>query len=132
MGLLPLITTVGTFFIDKLALDGDKAKLLAEFQATAMKATADVNLGNIGVNKVEAAHRSVFVAGWRPAVGWCCAIGVAWNAIGVIIAQIAVDLATNLSYTVPKADSSILLPLITGMLGIAGMRSFEKMKQVAK
>ena len=74
--------------VDKVIPDADaaqKAKQTIELEL--IKAANDINLAQVETNKTEAAHRSVWVSGWRPAVGWCCALGVFWMFIGSPAAQ---------------------------------------------
>jgi hypothetical protein len=80
--------------------------------------------GQLAVNAVEAAHKSLFVAGWRPFVGWVSGIGLAYN---VIISQIL-----GIWFEVPTVDPSLLTPVLMGMLGMGAMRSYEKTKSVAR
>jgi hypothetical protein len=79
----------------------------------------------VELNKIEAAHRSVFVAGWRPAVGWICAAGVGWAYLGHPLFLWAAALwAPGLKPPDIRIDS--LFELVLAMLGMAGLRSFEK------
>lgn len=85
----------------------------------------------VALNQVEAAHRSVFVAGWRPAVGWICAAAVGWAYIGHPLFQWAAALwAPGLEPPPIQTDS--LFELVLAMLGLAGLRSFEKTTGRAK
>lgn len=86
-------------------------------------------LGQIEVNKVEAAHPSVFVAGWRPAVGWISAVGLGWQ---FVLAPFSETLARWAGWTgtMPVVDTEALMMLILGMLGIGAQRSFDKAKGV--
>lgn len=85
----------------------------------------------VELNKIEAGHRSVFVAGWRPAVGWVCAIGVGWAYLGHPLFLWAAALwAPGLQPPVIHTDS--LFELVLAMLGMAGLRSFEKAKGTTK
>lgn len=70
------------------------------------------------VNKVEAGHASVFVAGWRPAIGWGCGVALVYNTL----------LAP--AFGLGVADLSFLQTVLLGMLGIGGMRTLEKVKGV--
>ena len=81
-------------------------------------------LGQLKINQVEAAHKSLFVAGWRPATGWICATGLAYNVVVAPFLGIFVD--------VPAIDPSLLYPVLLGMLGLAGARSFEKTKGIGR
>lgn len=98
----------------ELAQNGDLDKLNAHVQ---------LMLGQLEVNKAEAQHKSRFVAGWRPAVGWLCVAVMAFNYIGVYLIEFfAADVIPS------RFDMSELYPILLGMLGIGGMRSFDKSK----
>ena len=84
-----------------------------------------INMGQIEINKQEAAHRSIFVAGWRPFIGWVCGAALAYDFVGRPILMIFHVNAINI-------DSSLLYPLIMGMLGFGGLRTFEKLKGLTK
>ena len=94
--------------------------------------------GQLEVNKEEARHASVFVAGWRPAVGWVSVIALAYQFIlypllvwGWNGMQAAGWIAANLNPPT-LLDVEALMVLITGMLGIAGARTWEKLKGATK
>ncbi len=78
------------------------------------------------VNAVEAAHMSVFVAGWRPAVGWICALAFGYHFIAhpLLIWCVAVFLPEMTPP--PPLSLGELMPVLLGMLGLGGMRSYEK------
>lgn len=77
------------------------------------------------LNRVEAAHRSVFVAGWRPAVGWVCAAGVAWAYLGHPLFLWAAALWFP-QLQPPAIRTDTLMELVLAMLGMAGLRSLDK------
>jgi hypothetical protein len=79
----------------------------------------------VELNKIEAAHRSVFVAGWRPAVGWICALGVGWAYLGHPLFLWAAALWSP-GLQAPAIQTDSLFELVLAMLGMAGLRSFEK------
>lgn len=79
----------------------------------------------VELNKIEAAHRSVFVAGWRPAVGWICALAVGWAYIGHPLFLWAAALWSP-SLQPPAIHTDSLFELVLAMLGMAGLRSLEK------
>lgn len=90
------------------------------------------------VNKTEAAHSSVFVAGWRPAVGWVCAISLFYQFIlypllvwGWESIKAFGWFATELSYP-PMLDNEALIVLVSGMLGLTISRTYEKTKSLKK
>ena len=86
--------------------------------------------GQLDINKVEAANPSVFVSGWRPAIGWICGAACAWNWIGLPIAKLTLDIAGHPIMLSP-ADISEMMPILLGMLGLGGLRTVEKVKGVA-
>jgi hypothetical protein len=85
----------------------------------------------VELNKIEAAHRSVFVAGWRPAVGWICALGVGWAYLGHPLFLWAAALWSP-GLQPPAIQTDSLFELVLAMLGMAGLRSFEKSAGRAK
>lgn len=86
--------------------------------------------GQLDINKTEAANPSVFVSGWRPAIGWVCGAACAWNWIGLPIAKFAM-LALGHSLNMQPADLGEMLPILMGMLGLGGLRTMEKINGVA-
>lgn len=114
---------IGGKLIDRLWPDPtqrDAAKLeLLEMQQAG-------ELAQIAVNQEEARHGSVFVSGWRPAIGWVCGAACAWNWIGLPIVKAGLLIA---GYTVPlaPADLTDMLPVLMGMLGLSGLRTVERL-----
>ena len=90
-----------------------------------------INMGQIEVNKAEAENPSIFVAGWRPFIGW---VGGASLAYTYIIAPTAVWIAELLGKQadLPTIDTGVLFNLILAMLGFGGLRTYEKLKGVQK
>ena len=84
-------------------------------------------MGQIEVNKVEAAHSSIFVAGWRPAVGWISAVGLGWQFVLSPFTE-TVSRWFGWDGVMPSVDTESLMMLVLGMLGIGAQRSFDKMK----
>jgi len=82
-------------------------------------------LAQVELNKIEAAHRSVFIAGWRPFIGWVCGVGLALHFILFPIISLVVD-------EMPKLDVESLMKLVIAMLGLGGLRTYEKLKGVSK
>lgn len=122
--LLPILGTV----IDKVIPDkdaADKAKL--EMQAKIIDAANTGALAQLEVNKAEAAHDSVFVAGWRPAIGWVCAAALAYSYMIVPLVGFTLTLFGQPVPKWPVLDNN-LWELMFGMLGMGALRSFDKMK----
>ena len=116
----PATDLAGKFIQDKDAA----AKMAHELATLADKQAQQAMLAQIEVNKAEAAG-NWFQASWRPLCGYVCVLGLAVN---FLISPIA----AGFGFMVPQADMSVMMPVLTGMLGLAGMRSYEKVKQVAK
>jgi len=114
--------------LDKLIADKDlKTKLQHELNQELHKA----NMAQLEVNKVEASHRKVFVAGWRPFTGWICALALAYHFIIEPILAFAF-IIYGIEVNAPQFDMSSLLTVLMGMLGLGGLRTFEKTKGLAK
>ena len=114
-----------TGLLDKFIEDKDQKAALGHEIATMFEKHAHEALkGQLEINKVEAAHHSVFVSGWRPCIGWVCALGLFYNVILANILGIWVD--------VPEVDTTLLVPVMMGMLGFGAMRSYEKVKGVSR
>lgn len=87
--------------------------------------------GQMEVNRVEAQHPSLFVAGWRPAIGWVCALALCYHFdIRPVIECVAVALGNPLP-KMPGIDGN-LWELMFGLLGMAGLRSFDKLRGLAR
>ena len=85
----------------------------------------------IEVNKVEAAHKSLFVSGWRPAIGWICAMGMAGNFLVIPFANMALELSKT-GVTIPMIALSEMMSILFGLLGLGTMRTVEKIKSVSR
>jgi hypothetical protein len=114
--------------LDKFVEDKDlKQRLQHELQTELHRA----NLAQIEVNKISAAHRSVWVAGWRPAIGWCAAAGFAYTYVIAPFLQWYLVMQ-GIEQTLPTVNTDVLFELTLAMLGMAGLRSFEKLKGVTQ
>lgn len=121
----------------KEALNGTKPedvialrKLDIEFQQFCMENAIKVDLAQIEVNKEEAKSSSMFVSGWRPWIGWICGNALLYVAI---IEPIARFVCTMYGYTgtFPTIDTSLTMQVLLGMLGLAGLRSYDKKQGTA-
>lgn len=83
-------------------------------------------------NQIEAQHRTVFVAGWRPAVGWVCALALLYNFIGHPLIEWAFIAFVRDVAPPPPIDIGHLVAILLAMLGMAGYRTVEKAKGVAR
>lgn len=105
--------------------------LKAKMEAELRKGLLDADKGQMEVNKVEAAHRSIFVAGWRPFIGWVCGTAFAMHFVVIPLMQV-VAVYADFEPPILSFDMQSLLTVMMGMLGLGGMRTYEKMKGVAK
>tara|TARA_Y100000034_G_scaffold9926_1_gene10509 strand:+ start:1372 stop:1761 length:390 start_codon:yes stop_codon:yes gene_type:complete len=112
-------------FIGKFVKDKDlAAKLSAEARSQEFAGELQLLVGQMEINKAEAAHKSIFVSGWRPFIGWVCGVGLLYN---VLLSPIL-----DVWFTMPEIDPGLLYPVLMGMLGLGGMRTAEKFKGVAR
>ena len=108
-----------TGLLGKFVEDKDQKNALAHEIATLAQKEAHKNAAlQLDVNKVEAAHKSLYVAGWRPFIGWCCGLGLLYS---VLLSPLL-----DIWFEMPVIDSSLLMPTMTGMLGLGALRSYEK------
>ena len=129
--------SVGTKLIDRLFPDksaADAAKLkLVELQMSgelaALAAETGLAKGQIEVNRTEAASDKLFVAGWRPSVGWICSFSLGYNFIlQPFLAWVALYKEIPVP---PTVDTGELMIILGGLLGIGGFRTYEKLKGVS-
>lgn len=86
-------------------------------------------MGQIEINKQEAAHPSIFVAGWRPFIGWVCGVAVSWSFVAAPVFE-WISRLFGWKGAMPELDVGQLMTLILAMLGIGAQRSFDKYKGV--
>ena len=123
MSILSSLIGPATELVGKFVQDKDKAAQLShELSTMADQHAQAALLAQIEVNKVEA-QGNWFQASWRPLCGYVCVLGLAVN---FLISPIA----AGFGLAIPQAEMSVMMPVLTGMLGLAGMRSFEKVKKV--
>ena len=119
-----------TGLLDKFIEDKDqKAALAHEVATMAENHAQELAKGQLEVNKVEAAHQSLFVAGWRPAVGWVCVLGMFGNFITIPFSNFILALL-ELDIIIPLVPLETMMPVLMGMLGLGAMRSYEKKNSV--
>jgi len=105
---------------DPLQRDAARLQLLNLQQSGELAAIT----GQLEINKIEAANQNLFVSGWRPAVGWVCVAGLSYQFLFYPVAVAYLKEIISL-------DMGTLLALLTGMLGIGGLRTMEKLNGVA-
>ena len=121
MALLSLIGPA-TKLIGKFVKDKDKqAQLAHDLSTMAERHAQELALKQIEVNKAEA-QGNWFQSSWRPLIGWISGLSLGIN-------YMVVPICAGFGITIPQADMSVMMPLMFGMLGIGGMRSFDKLKK---
>lgn len=122
-----------TGLLDKFVEDKDqKAKLAHEISTMADRHAQQLALAQIEVNKAEAASNSVWKGGWRPFVGWVCGTAFAYHFVVQPLAIFGLAAYGIEVPPLPDFDMGQLMTVLMGMLGLGGLRSFEKYKGVAK
>ena len=125
MSILTSLISPVTSLLDKVIEDKDtKNNIAFELATMAERHAQELNKNQLEVNKVEAAHKHLFVSGWRPAIGWCCCFSLLYSTI--------LSPILGIWFTVPPVDSSLLTTILLGMLGLGGLRTIEKTKSVAR
>ena len=132
MAILNALIGPVTGLLDKFIEDKDqKAALAHEVATMAQEHAQELAKAQLEVNKVEAAHKSLFVAGWRPAVGWVCVLGMFGNFITIPFSNFVLALL-ELNIVIPLVPLETMMPVLMGMLGLGAMRTYEKKSGVSK
>jgi len=130
--MIELLIGAITPLLNKVIPDKTKAAELAHEIATLTERQAhELARLQIETNKAEATSHSMFVAGWRPFTGWVCASALAFNYIVLPIASYVCSLFLDVPVPTPL-DMDVMLPVLLGMLGLGGIRGYEKVKGVAR
>ena len=113
--------------IDKVAGHVDKFTLDKEEKAQLIQ---EINKAQIEVNKVEAGASSLFVSGWRPFVGWTCGVALCYHFVLQPFLMFVLS-STGNPMELPIFDMTTLTTVLMGMLGLGGLRTYEKVKKSA-
>jgi len=133
MSLISSLIGPVTGILDKVIEDKDqKAKLAHEIATMSDTHAQQALLSQLEINKAEAASGSLFKGGWRPFIGWTSGVAFAYHFVlqpllVFVLTASGVDLPE-----LPEFDMSTLLTVLGGMLGIGGLRSYEKTKGLTK
>ena len=130
--LLPSLLPVVGDVLDRIFPNKEeKERAAREIEAKLAEHLAKIDIAQIEVNKQEAAHRSLFVAGWRPFVGWTCGLALFYTYVAQPMAMFIMAQTGDL-VQLPQLDLSTMMPVLLGMLGLGGLRTYEKFKGVSK
>lgn len=121
-----------TGILDKFIEDKDAKNAMAHEIATmAERAAHEAAMAQVEVNKAEAQHKSIFVSGWRPFVGWVCGFALCYHFILAPLIIFGTAYFGVVTPDLPEFDMGSLMTVLMGMLGLGGLRTFEKAKGVA-
>ena len=124
----PITDLLGKFIEDKDA----KNALAHEIATMSERHAQDLAMAQIEVNKAEASSTSTFKGGWRPFIGWVCGVAFAYH---FVLQPFLIFLVALMGWQIPalpEFDMSSLMTVLGGMLGLGGLRTFEKYKGVTK
>ena len=125
---IDLVNNVGGALIKHFFPDPSQAAAAEQKMAELLQSGEIQKIaGQLAINQEEAKSTNWFVAGWRPFVGWVCGLGLAYVAIIEPIVRFAA-LAAGYKGGFPVIDTTLTMQVLLGMLGIGGMRSWEKVK----
>ena len=121
--------------IDRIPDPNERARAREAAETQMLNAMSAIVQGQLEINRKEAEHSSIFVAGWRPAIGWVCGTALAWNFVIQPLllwgAWLMPEYQSAIA-TAPKLDSGELMTVLLGMLGLGGFRTYEKRIGVAR
>jgi len=124
----PVADLLGKFVPDQT----EKLKLAHEIATLTEKQAHSIAMAQIEVNKVEAASNSIFKSGWRPFIGWTCGIAFSYH---FVLQPLLIFVMTYAGHPVPELpefDMASLMTVLGGLLGLGGLRTFEKYKGITK
>jgi len=119
--------------LDKVIPDADERNRLSHEIATmAEKQAHEAAMAQVSVNREEAKHRSIFVSGWRPFIGWTCGVALAYHFVLAPLILFGVGISGVEIPELPAFDMDSLMTVLLGMLGLGGLRTYEKQKGLTK
>ena len=128
-GVSGLLNSAGQFAKDiRQAITGEiSQEKKAEIEQRGLEIEYALTKAQTDINLEEAKHPSIFVAGWRPFVGWVCGFSLGWQFIGSPIFEWIIKIADK-NVSAPEMDTGSLVTVLFALLGLGGMRTFEKYK----
>ena len=130
--MISLLVSAIAPLLDKVIPDADERNRLAHEIATLTERQAhEIAKAQIEVNRTEAASPSIFVSGARPAAMWVCVSGMAFNFIILPLIMVGCDIS-GIAVDISPLDTSEMMPILMGLLGLGTMRSYEKKNGVAR
>ena len=133
LAFIPIIGHILDKVLPRVLPDKDaQERAKNEIKAALLEADTQTQLAQLAVNKQEAGHRSIFVAGWRPFIGWSCGVILLYVTFLRDLLQWGIALTNPELPPLPNPDLTALWPVLFGMLGLGGYRTYEKQQGVAK
>ena len=131
MGIIDSVLSIGSTILDRVIPDKNAREAAKEELARAINdQDFQLALEQIKVNEAEASSDSIFKSGWRPAIGWVCGIAFSLHFVFFPILDWFLVLFGHTAIVIPF-DMSTLMTVLGGLLGLGGLRTFEKMKGVS-
>ena len=131
MGIIDSVLSIGSTILDRVIPDTNARNAAKEELARAInEQDFQLALEQIRVNEAEASSDSIFKSGWRPAIGWVCGFAFSLHFVFFPILDWFLVLFGHTAIVIPF-DMSTLMTVLGGLLGLGGLRTFEKMKGVA-
>lgn len=130
--LQPLLGPILDKALDLIPNDNERARAKEKLESDILQMVARADSEQAKINQVEAAHKSIFVAGWRPFIGWVCGVSIAWSFLVYPILDWALIVFESPVTELPTLDTDQLYQLVLAMLGMGGLRTFEKIKKVSR
>ena len=128
---IPAMVQAGIGIIDKVIPDADaKNRAKEAWQLKVLEIASTESAQQSAINVEEAKHSTLFVSGWRPAVGWVCALSFAWVCVGQPFFSWIYVLTTHQPAPVVVLPTELLMTTLLGMLGLGTLRTLEKIKGV--
>jgi len=124
----PATELLGKFIEDK----DQKAKLAHEIATMAERHAQELAKAQISVNMEEAKSKNIFIAGWRPFVGWTCGLALFVHFLAIPISDVVTAYLGYEPPAYPAFDMDTLMTVLLGMLGLGGLRTYEKQKGLTK
>lgn len=112
-------------------INADLQRMQLEYRDKAEQRVHEQLISQTEINKVEAGHSSIFVAGWRPAAGWASVAGLVYATLLEPLSSWSARVVFKYSGPFPEIDPTLLIFVLGGMLGIGAMRSYEKVRGVS-
>lgn len=128
---IPLLTPLVDQLIDRIPDPQARERARADAEKTLSGLIAQQQQGQVEINRIEAANPNVFVSGWRPFIGWVCGAALGYT---YIIAPFWAWILTvyHPGVSLPALPTESLFELVLAMLGLGGLRTFEKVRGVTR